>query len=123
MATERIKSIGSGKDYATPALWIAGEVAAIDIGNFKRYDAVDVLPDNALELPQYRLPLYYLFNLPGEPADYAHLKDPLIIPENSADAFTSEREYFYNFDEHISDARRETMKTDINNLGALVRGE
>jgi len=27
MATERIKSVGSGKDYATPALWFAGEVA------------------------------------------------------------------------------------------------
>lgn len=87
-------------------------VAAIDIGNFKRYDTVDVLPDTAClsEFPGYCLPDYIVFALAGEIVDYAYLKDPLIIPENPGDAFASEREHFYNFDEHISDARLEEIR-------------
>lgn len=85
-------------------------VAAIDTGKFKRYDTVDVFPDVISDLSEYRLPTYHLFRLPGEYCDYAYLKDPLIIPENSADAFASERECFYNFDQHISNARLEEIQ-------------
>lgn len=87
-------------------------VAAKDIGNIKKYDTVDLLPgaDCLSELHDYCLPDYFVFAFTGEYMDYAYLKDPLIIPENPADAFASEREYFYNFDEHISDARLEEIR-------------